>query len=66
MTKEKEIPKLFIRDVADRVGCCKATIVNYEKKGLIKPIRDKNGFRRFTESQTLKLLESLNLQVPIS
>jgi DNA-binding transcriptional MerR regulator len=64
MTEEKEIPKLFIRDVAERVGCCKATIVNYEKKGLIKPIRDKNGFRRFTESQAVRLLEALNLQSP--
>lgn len=65
MTKEKEIPKLFIGEIAAKVGCCNQTVVNYEKKGLIKPVRDKNGFRRFTEAQVVRLQEIFNMRVPI-
>lgn len=44
-----------IGDVASRTGLPAKTIRYYEDIGLIKPLRDDNGYRRFREQDVHKL-----------
>jgi len=53
--KPTEIPNLRIGQIADSVGCHRETVKNYEKRGLIVPVRDQNGFRRYTLTQAWAL-----------
>jgi DNA-binding transcriptional MerR regulator len=62
----KEVATLKIGQVAEIVGCSIPTIYNYIRQGFIKePLRDKNGHRRFTKSQAVRLREIFNLRIPV-
>lgn len=64
--KDKAIPDLRVGQVAEEVGCSINTINNYIKRGLIgEPVRDINGHRRFTKSQTINLKKIFNLRIPV-
>jgi DNA-binding transcriptional MerR regulator len=63
--EKKEIPKLYVHDVARCAGCCNQTVINLEKRGFVKPLRDKNGFRRFTEAQAIRVKEIFNMRTPV-
>ena len=65
MPQKDEIPQLYVKDVARLAGCCNQTVINFEKRGLIKPVRDKNNFRRFTEAQAIRVKEIFNIRVPV-
>jgi hypothetical protein len=55
VSEGKEVPELYIRHVAKGAKCCRQTVINYEKRGFIAPVRDRQGFRRYTIGQALKL-----------
>ena len=61
---QKDLPIYFIRHAADFVGCHPNTITNYIREGFIKPIRDKNGNRRFTKIQLKKLRKIFKINNP--
>jgi DNA-binding transcriptional MerR regulator len=62
----KEIPSLKVGEVAKFVPCSIGTINNYIKQGFIKePLRDKNGHRRFTKSQAVRLREIFNIRIAV-
>ena len=43
---------LYIGEIAELLGVSKDTIRIYEEQGLIFPVRDENGFRRYTRAGT--------------
>jgi len=53
MDNQKKI--LLVDDVAKIAGCHRSTVMRYEEKGLITPIRDENNFRRFSLEDALYL-----------
>ena len=44
-----------IGQAAKIIGCHPATLLNYEKRGIISPVRDIYGHRRFKRSDILKM-----------
>ena len=46
---------LMPKDMRTIVGCSDGTLRNYEKKGIIVPYRDLNGYRRYTKAQAFLL-----------
>ena len=48
-------PTLKIGEAARRVGCHPSTLLNYEKRGIIFPLRDIYGHRRYKRSDILKM-----------
>ena len=44
--------------------CHRNTVINYERKGIIKSMRDANNFRRFPLSEALKLKKILETRKP--
>ncbi len=48
-----------IGDVANIVGISRDTLRYYEKRGLISPYKEKNGYRYYTESDIQKLISIL-------
>jgi len=44
-------------DAAKRLNIHPVTLKRIEKKGVISPIRDRNGWRRFTEEDLKKVKE---------
>lgn len=55
---------LTVNEVARFAGCHRATVLNYERRGLLKPLRDVNGYRRFSRQDAKKLKELLELRKP--
>jgi DNA-binding transcriptional MerR regulator len=55
---------LTVSQVAEIAGCHPRTVLNYEKKGYIKPFRDNNNFRRYTKEDALKLKQLLEIRRP--
>ena len=48
-------PTIKIGRAAQIIGCHPATLLNYEKRGIISPVRDIYGHRRFTRDDILKM-----------
>lgn len=53
---------LTICDVAKIADCHINTVKNYEKRGYIKPARDNNNFRRYSQQEALKLKKLLSIR----
>ena len=53
---------LTISDVAKIANCHINTVKNYEERGYIKPSRDNNNFRRYSQQDAKKLKEILNIR----
>jgi DNA-binding transcriptional MerR regulator len=53
---------LTISDVARIARCHVNTVKNYERRGYIKPLRDNNNFRRYSQQEALKLKELLEIR----
>ncbi len=49
--------KYSIGEVSDRIGLSRDTLRFYEKKGIIHPEKEKNGYRIYTYDDILKLLK---------
>ena len=56
MTRKEE---LLTAQVAKIAGCHPNTVKRYEKRGMIKAKRDRNGFRRFPVEEANKLKKLL-------
>jgi len=56
--------KLTISDVARIADCHINTVKNYEKRGYVKPLRDNNNFRRYSQQDALKLKKLLDIRRP--
>ena len=56
---------LLISEVAEIAGCHRCSVLNYEKRGYIKPVRDHNNFRRYTKQDALKLKRLIELRRPV-
>ena len=54
---------LKISEVAKIVGCHINTVLNYERRGFIKPLRDNNNFRRYPLQEALKLKEIFSVRI---
>ena len=55
---------LTINQVAEIAGCHRGTVLNYEKRGFIKPLRDHNNFRRYTKRDAKRLKQILEIRRP--
>ena len=58
------IADLTVSQVAEIAGCHRLTVLNYEKRGYLKPMRDCNNFRRYTKQDALKLKQLLEIRSP--
>ena len=56
---------LTVSEVAEIAGCHRGTVLNYEKKGYIKPLRDHNNFRRYTRRDAIKFKQILEIRKPL-
>ena len=56
---------LTAEQVARIAGCHRNTVINYERNGYIRPLRDNNNFRRYTLQDAMKLREILNIRKPV-
>jgi DNA-binding transcriptional MerR regulator len=56
---------LTVSQVAEFAGCHPRTVLNYEKRGYIKPYRDHNNFRRYTKEDAKKLKQLLEIRRPV-
>ena len=56
---------LTVSQVANIAGCHRVTVLNYEKRGYIKPMRDNNNHRRYTKQDALKLKQILEIRKPV-
>ena len=57
---------LTVSQVAEFAGCHKRTVLNYTKRGYLKPMRDHNNFRRYTKEDAEKLKQLLAIRKPES
>jgi DNA-binding transcriptional MerR regulator len=55
---------LTVSQVAEIAGCHRLTVLNYEKRGYLKPLRDINNRRRYTKADALKLKQLLEIRKP--
>ncbi len=53
---------LRISEAAKLISVHVNTLRNFERRGLIKPLRDHNGWRRYSVEETLKIKELVNLR----
>ena len=53
---------LTISQAAEQLGCHRLTLLNWEKRGLIKPARDINNFRRYSQEQIEDLKKLFELR----
>jgi DNA-binding transcriptional MerR regulator len=53
-----------VSQVAEALGCHRLTVINYEKRGFLKPMRDVNNHRRYTKQDVLKLKQLLEIRKP--
>jgi DNA-binding transcriptional MerR regulator len=56
---------LTAEQVARLAGCHRNTVLNYERRGYIKPLRDHNNFRRYTKRDAIKLKQILEIRKPL-
>ena len=56
---------LTVNQVAEIAGCHRGTVLNYERRGYLKPLRDNNNFRRYTKQDALKLKQLLEIRRPV-
>jgi DNA-binding transcriptional MerR regulator len=56
---------LTVEQVARIAGCHRNTVLRYEKEGYLTPMRDNNGFRRFSKRDALKLKQLLEIRRPL-
>ena len=56
---------LTVEQVANIAGCHRNTVLNYERRGYIKPFRDHNNFRRYTKRDAKKLKQILEIRKPL-
>lgn len=54
---------LTVSQVAKIAGCHINTVKNYEERGYIQAMRDRNNIRRYPLSEALKLKEILNIRM---
>jgi DNA-binding transcriptional MerR regulator len=57
---------LTVSQVAEIAGCHPGTVLNYTKRGYLKPLRDCNNHRRYTKEDAKKLRELLAVRKPES
>ncbi len=55
---------LTVSQVAEIAGCHKRTVLNYTKRGYLKPMRDHNNHRRYTKEDAKKLKQLLEIRKP--
>lgn len=55
---------LTVAQVAELAGCHRLTVLAYEKRGFIKPMRNIQNHRRFREQDALKLKQILEIRRP--
>jgi DNA-binding transcriptional MerR regulator len=55
---------LKVLDVAKFCKCCRSTILNYERKGIINSTRDIYNARRFTQAEAEKLRSLMESRWP--
>jgi len=55
---------LTVGQVAEIAGCHRITVLNYEKRGYLKPLRDNNNHRRYTKQDAFKLKQILEIRKP--
>jgi DNA-binding transcriptional MerR regulator len=53
-----------ISKVAEFADCHRNTVKRYEERGYLKPMRDVNGYRRYSKSEARKLKELLTFRKP--
>lgn len=52
------IDKLYkLKEVQEKFGVSRRTLIYYEEQGLIRPARTPGGHRRYPESELLKLFQ---------
>ena len=56
---------LTVSEVAELAGCHRLTVLAYEKRGFIKPMRNIQNHRRFREQDALKLKQILEIRRPL-
>lgn len=56
---------LTVEQVATIAGCHRNTVLNYEQRGFIRPMRDHNNYRRYSRRDAKKLGEILNIRRPV-
>jgi hypothetical protein len=56
--------ELTVAQVGDIAGCHRNTVLNYERKNLIRSMRDRNNYRRFSVEDALKLKSMLTSRTP--
>ena len=56
---------LTVEQVASIARCHRNTVLNYERRGYIKPLRDHNNFRRYTKRDAMKLKQILEIRKPV-
>lgn len=54
---------LTVSEVVKIAGCHRSTLIRYERKGLIQPLRDRNGHRRFSLKEALELKNILQMRI---
>jgi len=54
---------LLVAQVARIAGCHPNTVRRYERRGVVRPQRDLNGYRRYTMEQALELRDALARRV---
>ena len=54
---------LMVSEVAAIAGCHPNTVRRYEHRGVVRPQRDLNGYRRYTMEQALELRDALARRV---
>lgn len=65
----KEEPHMLINEVIRQVDLTRRAVKFYEEKGLLKPSKDANGYRNYTEEDVLRLKEisvyrKLGIRIP--
>ena len=60
----KDIPRFLIGYVSREIGCHPNTLKAYEEQGYVAPIRDSNGFRRYTRTQIERLKRIYEIKNP--
>jgi DNA-binding transcriptional MerR regulator len=51
--------QLTVDQVAQIAGCHRSTVLRYERKGIIRSLRDIRNYRRFALNEALRLREIL-------
>ncbi len=55
---------LTVEGVAQFAGCHRSTVLKYERDGYLKPLRDCNNYRRYSQQDAHKLKKLLDIRRP--